>query len=98
MQIDWQKAVGDILAISCPRCGPPTPQLFAGHSDAPWAADYALRCQDCADKEGCESRKLIFLCQACAEELRLRVRPVDEVGMMTLLIEECRDDLEGCLA
>jgi hypothetical protein len=97
MQIDWQKTLDDILGITCPRCGLFTSQLFAGHSSEPWAVEYAPRCEDCTDKEGCESRKLIFLCQACARDLRLRVSPVDEPGMMTLLIEECRDDLEGCL-
>jgi hypothetical protein len=98
MQIDWQKTLDDILGITCPRCGLWTGQLFAGHSNEPWAVEYAPRCEDCTDKEGCESRKLVFLCQACAKDLRLRVKPIDEVGMMTLLVEECRDDLEGCLA
>ena len=97
MQIDWQSTLDDIIGILCPRCGSGTPRLFAGHSNEPWAADCAPRCENCTDKEDCESRKLVFLCESCARDLRLRVTPVDETGMMTLLLEECRNDLEDCL-
>ncbi len=99
MQIDWAKTIEDILAdqISCPRCGALTPQLVAGYSRSPWAAEYAPRCKNCTHKEDCESRKLVFLCESCAREMRLRARPVDQEGMMTLLMEDCRKDLEECL-
>ena len=100
MQIDWVKAIEDIFAneISCPRCGVLTPQLVAGYSREAWAADLAPRCQNCSEKEGCESRKLVFLCEKCARELRLRARPVDQEGMMTLLMEDARRDLEESLS
>lgn len=99
MQIDWSKAIEDILAeqVHCPRCGVLTPQLVAGYSRAPWAAEYAPRCANCTHKEDCESRKLVFLCESCAAELRLRAHPVDQEGMMTLLMGDCRRDLEECL-
>jgi hypothetical protein len=99
MQIDWVKTIEDIFAnqVTCPRCGILTPQLVAGYSRAPWAAEYAPRCQNCTHKEDCESRKLVFVCESCATELRLRSRPVDQEGMMILLIEDCRKDLEECL-
>jgi len=99
MQIDWGKAIEDILAdqVHCPRCGVLTPQLVAGYSRAPWAAEYAPRCQNCTHKEDCESRKLVFLCEGCATELRLRAHPVDQEGMMSLLMNDCRKDLEECL-
>lgn len=99
MQIDWAKAIDDIFEnqISCPRCGLITDQLVAGYSRAPWAAEYAPRCANCTNKEDCESRKLVFLCENCARELRLRARPVDQIGMMTLLMEDCRKDMEECL-
>ena len=99
MQIDWVKTIEDIFAnqVSCPRCGILTPQLVAGYSRAPWAAEYAPRCQNCTHKEDCDSRKLVFLCENCAKELRLRARPVDQEGMMTLLMQDCRKDLEECL-
>jgi hypothetical protein len=99
MQIDWAKTIEDIFEnqATCPRCQVFTPELVAGYSRAPWAAEYAPRCQNCTHKEDCESRKLLFLCAACAQELRLRARPVDQEGMMTLLIQDCRKDLEECL-
>ncbi len=99
MQIDWSKEIGDILAeqLSCRRCGALTPQLVAGYSRATWAAEYAPRCANCTHKEDCESRKLVFLCEGCATELRLRARPVDHEGMMSLLMNDCRKDLEECL-
>jgi hypothetical protein len=99
MQFDWAKAIDDIFEsrISCPRCEALSPQLVAGYSRAPWAAEYAPRCKNCSHKEDCESRKLVFVCDNCARELRLRARPVDEEGMMTLLMNDCRKDLEECL-
>jgi hypothetical protein len=99
VQIDWVKTIEDIFAdqVACPRCGVLTPHLVAGYSRATWAAEYAPRCQECAHKEDCDSRKLVFLCEACARELRLRSRPVDQEGMMTLLMEDCRKDLEESL-
>lgn len=99
MQIDWAQTIDDIFEnqTSCPRCGLITDQLVGGFSRAHWAAEYAPRCANCTNKEECESRKLVFLCAECAHELRLRARPVDQVGMMTLLIQDCRKDLEECL-
>src|SRR5688572_14139091 len=99
MQFDWARTIEDIFAnqVACPRCEVLTPQLVAGYSRAPWAAEYAPRCQNCTHKEDCDSRKLVFLCEGCAKELRLRARPVDQEGMMNLLMEDCRKDLEECL-
>ena len=99
MQFDWAKAIDDILdkQISCPRCGVITEQLSGGYSRATWAAEYAPRCVNCTNKEDCESRKLVFLCETCARDLRLRAHPVDQTGMMTLLMLDCRKDLEECL-
>jgi len=99
MQIDWLKTIEDIFGeeVTCPRCDLPTSQLVAGYSRESSAAEYAPRHQDCADKDHCEARKLVFLCQNCAKELRLRARPVNQEGMMTLLIQDCRKDLEDCL-
>jgi hypothetical protein len=99
MQIDWVKDIEAILSdqMTCPRCGVLTPQLVAGYSRAAWAAEYAPRCKNCTHKEDCDSRKLVFLCERCASELRLRARAVDQEGMMSLLINDCRKDLEDCL-
>jgi hypothetical protein len=99
MQIDWSKTVNDILAskISCLRCGCIQPSARMGYSRSSTAADYAPRCQDCSRKEGCEARKLVVLCEACANALHIRAKPVDQEGMMALLMNDCRKDLEDCL-
>ncbi len=59
MQIDWVKTIDDILGdqVNCPRCGVLTPQLVAGYSHAPWAAEYAPRCQTCPLQEICPTGK-----------------------------------------
>lgn len=99
MEIDWFRTIEDILdsQASCPRCGVLAPQLLAGYSREHWAAYVAPRCHDCKDKVDCDSRKLVFLCEKCAMELRLRARPVDQAGMMVLLLQDCREDLQESL-
>ena len=99
MQIDWSKTIDDILShkISCLRCSCLTTSAFVGYSRSPAVAEYAPRCQDCSRKDGCDARKLVVLCENCAQELHVRTRQEDEEGMMTLLISDCRRDLEDCL-
>jgi len=99
MQIDWGKTIEDIFAdkISCLRCGVLTPYVVAGYSRAPEAADFAPRCQYCTRKEDCDARKLVVVCESCARELRLRSKRIDQEGMMSMLLNDCRKDLEDCL-
>jgi len=99
VDINWAQMLEDILheQASCPRCGILGPQFLAGYSREPWAAFVAPRCHDCKDKDDCDSRKLVFLCEKCATELRLRARPVDQVGMMILMMQDCRDDISESL-
>lgn len=99
MQIDWDKAIDEILGdkVACPRCGSLGDDLVAGYTREPWGVDYAPRCQFCVRKDDCDARKLVVLCSGCAETLRLRARPVDQQSMMALLINDCRKDLEEAL-
>jgi len=99
MQIDWEKTLDDIFAdkINCLRCGSLNSTLVAGYSRSPSAADYAPRSHNCKNKEECDARRLVVVCENCARELRLRADAVDREGMMTLLINDCRKDLEDCL-
>ena len=99
MQIDWSKTINDIFdsKMSCLRCGALDSTLVAGYSRSPALAAYAPRCQDCDRKEECDARKLVVVCDSCARELRLRARPVDQAGLMTLLMDDCQKDLEDCL-
>ncbi len=99
MQIDWDKTIDDIFAdkISCLRCGSLSATLVAGYSRAPGSAEYAPRTHNCKNKEECDARRLVVVCETCARDLRLRANPVDREAMMTLLINDCRKDLEDCL-
>ena len=99
MQIDWDKTIDDIFAdkLSCARCGAMKSTLVAGYSRSPAAGEYSPRVHNCKNKEECDARRLVIVCEACARELRLRANPVDQEGMMTLLINDCRKDLEDCL-
>lgn len=99
MQIDWDKTIEEILAdqSACARCGSFTEDLVAGYTREPWGAEYAPRCQFCIQKDGCEARKLVVLCAGCAHELNLRARSVDQPGLMGMLLNDCRKDLEECL-
>lgn len=99
MQIDWNQTINEIFSnkISCPRCGHLSTFAYVGYSRSPEAAEYAPRCRDCQHKEECEARKLVVLCETCARELRIRARAVDQEGLMTILLNECRKDLEECL-
>lgn len=99
MQIDWNQTINDILGgkVACRRCGSLNNEIVVGYSRSPEAAQWAPRCQDCSHKDDCDARKLVVVCERCARELRLRARKVDEEGMMVMLIEECRRELEEAL-
>lgn len=99
MHIDWQRTINDILegSLTCRRCGAPCTELIAGYSRLPEAAAWSPRSHECDQPEQCDARKLIFVCLACARDLRLRPRRVDEEGMMAMLLEECRRELEDAI-
>jgi hypothetical protein len=99
MQIDWQRAVNDILAkkLSCPRCAALCDEVMVGYLNTPEAIAWAPMCEDCRKREGCESRKFVLLCEKCASETRLRGHRVDEEGFMVAYLDECRRNLEETL-
>jgi hypothetical protein len=99
MQIDWQRAINDILAkkLACPRCGSFTDDVFVGYLRTPEASEWAPLCEGCTKRENCDARKFVLLCEGCATEVRLRGRRVDEDGFMHALMEECRRNLEETL-
>lgn len=96
MQIDWQRAINDILAskLSCPRCGTLVDEAMVGYLRTPEAAQWAPLCEGCNKRENCDARKLVLLCAPCATEVRLRARPVNEQGFMLALLDECRRTLD----
>lgn len=96
MQVDWDKTINDILAgkMSCQACGTLGDSMVVGYTRNPDAAQFASRCKDCIDKTDCDARKLVVVCEDCARRYRVNGEHMDETGMMTLLMEECRTNLE----
>ena len=99
MQIDWDKTIDDIFSnkINCLRCGSLNSTLVAGYSRNPGASEYSPRPHNCKNPAECDARRLVVVCESCARELRLRANPGDQEGLMSLLINDCRKDLEDCL-
>jgi hypothetical protein len=99
MQIDWQRAINDILSkkLSCPRCASLADEVVIGYLRTPDASDWAPLCEGCTKRENCDARKFVYLCEGCARTVRLRGRRVDEDGYMHALLEEARRNLEETL-
>jgi hypothetical protein len=96
MQLDWDKAINEILAgtMVCQACGAMGEEMVVGFTRDADAAQFADRCKDCVDKTDCDARKLVVVCDACAARFRVNGQKVDEAGMMGFFLEECRDNLE----
>lgn len=99
MQINWDQTINELLGgkVACRRCGSLQDESVVGYSRLPDAAQWTPRPHECSKKEECDARKLVVVCERCARELRLRARKVNEEGMMGMVINECRRDLEECL-
>jgi len=96
MQLDWDKAINDILAekMACQACGSLGDEMVVGFTRSTEAAEFAMRCRDCTDKTDCDARKLVVVCEACARTHRVNGQKMDEAGMMGVMLEECRHNLE----
>ena len=96
MQLDWDKTINDILAekMACQACGTLGDEMIVGYTRSAEAAEFAERCKECVDKTDCDARKLVVVCEPCARLYRVNGQRMDEVGMMSVLLEECRSNLE----
>ncbi|MGB4863903.1 MAG: hypothetical protein WBO97_15730 [Tepidiformaceae bacterium] len=96
MQLDWDKAINDILAekMTCQACGAMGDQMIVGYTREVAAAEFATRCKECVDKSDCDARKLVVVCESCARQFRVNGEMMDEAGMMGVLLDECRRNLE----
>ena len=99
MQLDWDKTINEILAgsLACQACNVLGDEMIVGYTRHPDAAAFAARCRDCADKNGCDARKLVVVCSECAERYRVNGQAMSEVGWMTVRMDECRRNLEESL-
>ncbi len=96
MQLDWDKAINEILAekMACQACGTMGDELIVGYTRSFEAAQFAERCNECEDKSDCDARKLVVVCEPCASQYRVNGELMDETGMKSVLMEECRRNLD----
>lgn len=99
MQVDWDKTINDILAgkMSCQACNVMDDEMIVGYTRDTGAAEFAPRCRDCADKSDCDVRKLVCVCEDCARKYRVNGERMGEPGLMAMLMDECRRNLEESL-
>jgi hypothetical protein len=95
-QFDWDKTINEILAgnMVCQACGALGDEMVVGYTRSAEAAQFAERCKDCTDKSDCDARKLVVVCQPCARTYRVNGELTDETGMMSVILDECRRNLE----
>lgn len=96
MQLDWDKTINDILSekMACQACGELGEEMIVGYTRSAEAAEFAVRCRDCTDKSDCDARKLVVVCEGCARTHKVHGDRMDETGMMGVMLEECRHNLE----
>lgn len=98
-ELDWDKTLNEILAekMTCQACNVMGDEMIVGYTRSAEAAEFALRCRDCEDKTDCDARKLVVVCEGCARTYRVNGQKTDEVGMMSLMLDECRHNLAESL-
>ena len=99
MQLDWDKAINEILAekMACQACSALGEEMIVGYTRSAAAAEFAARCRDCTDKSDCDARKLVVVCPPCARTYRVNGEAMNETGMMSVILDECRHNLEESL-
>ncbi len=99
MQLDWDKAINEILSekMTCQACGALGEQMIVGYTRETSAAEFAMRCKECVDKTDCDARKLVVVCEACARTHRVNGELTDQAGMMGVMLDECRHNLEDSI-
>ena len=99
MSVDWDKTINEILAgtLACQACDALGDEMIVGYTRSTEAAEFAARCQDCADKTDCDARKLVVVCEPCANRYRVNGQMMTEAGWMGIQLDECRRNLEESL-
>lgn len=99
MSVDWDKTINEILAgtLACQACNALGDEMIVGYTRNAEAAEFAARCQDCADKTDCDARKLVVVCEPCASRYRVNGQLMTEAGWMGVQLDECRRNLEESL-
>ncbi len=99
MSVDWDKTINEILAgtLACQACNALGDEMIVGYTRSTEAAEFAARCQDCTDKSDCDARKLVVVCEPCANRYRVNGELMTEAGWMGVQLDECRRNLEESL-
>lgn len=99
MSVDWDKTINEILAgtLACQACNALGDEMIVGYTRSPEAAEFAMRCQDCTDKSDCDARKLVVVCEPCANRYRVNGQLMTEAGWMGVQLDETRRNLEESL-
>ena len=95
-ELDWDKTINEILSgtMVCQACNALGDRMVVGYTRSVDAAEFAERCKECIDKSDCDARKLVVVCEACAPKYRVNGELMDEAGLMTVRMDECRRNLE----
>jgi len=96
MQVDWDQTINEILSarMTCQACGVLGETMVVGYTRDSGAALFAARCKDCTDKTDCDARKLVAVCDDCAQKFRVNGSHMDEAGLMGTMLDETRHSLE----
>ncbi len=99
MSVDWDKTINEILAgaLACQACDALGDEMIVGYTRSTEAAEFAARCQDCTDKSDCDARKLVVVCEPCANRYRVNGELMTEAGWMGVQLDETRRNLEESL-
>ena len=99
MQINWESTINQIFSdtLTCPRCSLGYAELVVSYSRRTSLNSYAPRHRECPRGNECEARKLITLCEVCANEENVPGMKADADQLLEAYIIDCRRDLEDAL-
>ena len=99
MQINWESTINQIFSdvLTCPKCSLGFSELVISYSRRTSLNPYAPRHRECPGGNECEARKLITLCEACANEENVPGMNANTDQLLEAYIIDCRRDLEDAL-
>lgn len=99
MNFNWDDALDQIFGrhLVCPRCKRDQETMVVGYSRRPALTPFAPRHGDCLRGVECEARKLVTLCEECAQAEHLRGTPQDAAGVLASYVLDCRRELDDSL-
>ena len=92
MQINWESTINQIFSdvLTCPKCSLGFSELVVSYSRRTSLNQYAPRHRECPRGNECEARKLITLCEACANEENVTGMNANTDQLLEAYIIDCR--------